>query len=135
MPRFVLLRHECPARYKASHWDFMVERDGVLHSWSLAALPRSWATALGVDGAPADMVDAVRLPDHRLAYLDYEGVVSGNRGEVCRWDGGEFLGLEAGKSDLRAVLRGAALQAAVLLTCIDGERWRLEAMPGDLRNA
>ena len=28
--------------------------------------------------------------NHRLLYLDYEGPVSGNRGIVRRWDGGEY---------------------------------------------
>ena len=28
------------------------------------------------------------LADHRLAYLDYEGPISGGRGSVTRWDRG-----------------------------------------------
>ena len=33
---------------------------------------------------------ATRLPDHRLAYLEYEGPVSGNRGVVRRIDSGKY---------------------------------------------
>lgn len=62
---------------RATHWDFMVERDGALRTWAL-------------EREPADGVDiaALALADHRLAYLEYEGPVSGNRGEVSRLHGG-----------------------------------------------
>ena len=35
-------------------------------------------------------MDAERSFDHRRLYLDYEGPVSGNRGQVTRHDGGTF---------------------------------------------
>jgi hypothetical protein len=35
-------------------------------------------------------VEGERLADHRLAYLDYEGEVSDNRGTVTRVAAGEF---------------------------------------------
>ena len=35
-------------------------------------------------------MDAEVLPDHRLAYLDYEGPISGDRGSVTRWDRGTY---------------------------------------------
>ncbi len=31
---------------------------------------------------------ARELPPHRRAYLDYEGKIAGDRGEVRRWDSG-----------------------------------------------
>ena len=78
--RFVILRHEGSAEYKPGvHWDLMLERDGRLRTWALAELP-----------AADREIDAERLPDHRLAYLDYEGPVSGNRGTVRRIDAGQF---------------------------------------------
>lgn len=92
MPRFVLLRHECPPDWeKSSHWDLMLEADGVLWTWELRELPTTWARALGHQSrsaSAADSVPATRLADHRLAYLDYEGPVSGGRGTVSRVDGG-----------------------------------------------
>src|SRR5687768_6367400 len=46
MPRFVLLYHECPPDYvRESHWDFMLEAAGVLRTWAVAKLPRSWRAA------------------------------------------------------------------------------------------
>jgi DNA polymerase Ligase (LigD) len=75
MPRFVILEHDWPQR----HWDLMLEAEGVLRTWRLAA-----PLTPGVD-IPAEPIGA-----HRLLYLDYEGPVSGNRGFVKRWDWGTF---------------------------------------------
>ena len=75
MPRFVILEHDHPRQ----HWDFMLEAGAVLRAWRLDAPP-----ALGCS------VTAEASFDHRLAYLDYEGPVSGDRGQVKRWDTGTF---------------------------------------------
>lgn len=76
MPRFVVLRHESP---RGLHWDFMLQRGETLATWALAREPEA--------GMP---IAAEALPDHRLAYLEYEGPISGGRGTVTRWDWGSF---------------------------------------------
>jgi hypothetical protein len=75
MPRFVVLRHETS---DGTHFDFMVEAGAVLKTWALAEPPR-----------PGVEIEAAPLADHRLAYLDYEGPISGDRGSVMRWDCGQ----------------------------------------------
>jgi DNA polymerase Ligase (LigD) len=75
MPRFVVLTHDHPFL----HWDLMLEQGDALRTWRLARPPEA--------GEP---IDAEVLPDHRLAYLEYEGPVSGDRGTVERWDGGTY---------------------------------------------
>ncbi|MBW3540808.1 MAG: hypothetical protein KY476_11095 [Planctomycetes bacterium] len=75
MPRFVVLTHNHPTL----HWDFMLEVGEVLRTWRLSAPP-------DVGG----VIEAVPLGDHRLAYLEYEGLVSGGRGRVTRWDAGQY---------------------------------------------
>ena len=115
MPRFVLLRHECPPSMgKPSHWDLMLERDGVLLTWSLEALPRAW----GGDGASPTQEDdsplaATRLADHRIAYLDYEGPISGDRGSVTRVDRGEYEVREETDVEIRVRLRGELGEAVL----------------------
>jgi hypothetical protein len=100
MPRFVVLRHEVPPNSQQSlHWDLMLERDGVLLTWALAEEP-----------APGKAISAVRLADHRLAYLDYEGPVSGDRGTVARWDAGEYVAASQGAAELRIVFGGEKLR-------------------------
>jgi hypothetical protein len=69
--RYVILRHEGVPQ---PHFDFMVELSAraPLATWRA---PR-WPPATG------DYFE--RLPDHRNAYLEYEGPVSGDRGTVLR---------------------------------------------------
>ncbi len=76
MPRFAILFHD----YPSPHWDLFLEAGPVLRSWRLP-------TAL----EPGIPVPAEATGDHRLAYLEYEGPVSGGRGSVTRVDAGSFL--------------------------------------------
>lgn len=76
MPRFVILEHDHPSL----HWDLMLETGAVLWTWRLAAPPRQ----------AGERIAAERIGDHRKAYLEYEGPVSGGRGTVRRWDAGEW---------------------------------------------
>ncbi|MEM6330625.1 MAG: hypothetical protein AAF790_10290 [Planctomycetota bacterium] len=90
MPRYVLLRHEWPADYRdGPHWDLMIEHGDALQTWSLLTLPAAWAGRGAADGSVAGGVPAVLLAPHRLAYLDYEGPISGGRGAVARHARGE----------------------------------------------
>lgn len=107
--RYALLRHECPADYRdGPHWDLLLERAGLddehrLAAWSLLALPAAWSSALQLTPTSAvEVVDAVALPDHRALYLDYEGPVSGDRGEVTRVAGGTMTWLSANEVKLLA---------------------------------
>jgi hypothetical protein len=79
MPRFVVLFHEVPPNLpRASHCDLMLEMGDVLWTWELPQWP------------PAQGVQAVRLPDHRRDYLEYEGPLSEGRGSVRRLDQGTY---------------------------------------------
>ena len=69
---------------RASHWDLLLElpsdaklRANLEHgllTFEITAPPSSWGTPILVR----------RLPNHRLIYLDFEGEISGDRGEVAR---------------------------------------------------
>jgi hypothetical protein len=123
MPRFVLLYHDCPLHLgKPSHWDLMLEDQGVLLTWALAEQP----TADGMDGSA---IVAVRLVDHRLAYLDYEGLVSGDRGHVSRVDAGTFAWIERTTVRLRVRLAGTVLCGEAVLTLVDGDAWDFVQAP------
>lgn len=78
MTRWVLLQHTLPDR--TAHLDWMLERPpggdrGTLLSFRLR---------IGTDPLTAQRFVAERIGDHRREYLDYEGPVSGDRGEVRR---------------------------------------------------
>jgi hypothetical protein len=113
--RFVILRHELPPdQPRASHWDFMLERGEVLRTWALAAEP-----------APAVAVEAQALADHRPHYLDYEGPVAGNRGQVSRWDAGHYRLLRDEPDCVEVRLEGKRLRGRVTLSrdAAGGQRW------------
>lgn len=60
------------------HWDLMVE-----------AGPEQPLVTFQLRAPPLAAVAGRRTPDHRRAYLDYEGPVSGERGVVAIWDRGQ----------------------------------------------
>jgi len=101
----------------------MLERGDVLLTWQLLREP------VGVQSLP---VPARRIGDHRKAYLDYEGPVSGGRGDVRRVDAGlvEFEEpIAPGLSEVeRCVirLRGSRLRGRFTLTRT-GDDWVLDA--------
>ena len=108
MPRFVILEHDHPSL----HWDLMLEVGDVLRTWRLALPP-----AVGV------VLDVQASFDHRLAYLDYEGPISSGRGQVMRWDYGEFAAaIEEGRVVVQ--LYGARLRGMLALEKVQGDVWR-----------
>jgi hypothetical protein len=103
MPRFVLLEHD----YPQLHWDFMLEWGDALRTWRLLAFPQ-----------PGQTVPAEASFDHRRAYLDYEGPVSGNRGQVKRCEGGTF----------QWEPQEPAPDAETVAVVLQGNRWRGRAV-------
>jgi len=116
-----------------SHWDLMLEEGDVLRTWSLASLPAMWKAQLSNSAISGDssggpsQVEAARLADHRLAYLDYEGPISAERGEVRREDGGDYRPLESATGLLHVELNGAAIRGPIRLEQVAGDHWRLFA--------
>ncbi len=101
MPRYVILQHETAG---GQHFDFMLEMGGVLKTWSLPQPPLKGVELL-----------AKALPDHRLAYLDYEGPVSADRGSVAPWDRGMYELKYQSESDLIVQLKGEKLRGKITL--------------------
>ncbi len=97
MPRFVVLEHD----WNGIHYDLMLEPEGggPLRTWALDRFP-----AIG----PA--IGARALPDHRPAYLDYEGPISGDRGRVRRVDRGDYVVVRWTPDRVRVRLEGATVR-------------------------
>jgi hypothetical protein len=101
----------------------MLETDGALRTWEIAELPCSWGATAGsrssaeacVSLASGNTVAAEQLADHRLAYLDYEGPVTGDRGKVTRLDCGEFVTLEESPDQWVLELAGHFIRGHVTL--------------------
>jgi len=120
MPRYVVLLHQTPAGYvRGTHFDLMLEHGAALWTWALDKLP---------DGG--ETVAAERLPDHRLFYLDYEGEIGGQRGDVRRVDGGEFDVIEDAAARLVVRLKGRLNGTLTLSSDADApHRWRISLSP------
>jgi hypothetical protein len=141
MPRFVLLYHNCPPEYeRPSHWDLMLETGDALRTWALARLPRDWTTwhaqaaAVYPDCPPIADGDAVaveRLADHRVDYLDQEGPLTGDRGEVTRIDRGTYERLSHAAEDARLTLFGSHWEGSIRLqqASADSTQWTATAIP------
>lgn len=104
MPGFVILEH----RWDGVHWDFMLEREGVLKTWTVPEPIRP-----GIDSP------ARQLTDHRLVYLDYEGPISGGRGTVCRIARGDYDEMVWDNDEIRVRLNGTQLKGEVWLRRVD----------------
>ena len=121
MNRYVVLRHECPPEYRPSHWDLMLEHEGVLRTWAVPIWP------IG-----PEPVSAEALPDHRLDYLTYEGPISGGRGEVRRVERGAFdLLFESSGVVLVELVSDSVQRSTLSLKQTAGQRWQITLQDSD----
>ena len=112
--RYVILHHKLP---DGEHWDLLLEHGDTLATWRLPTPPTS---------PPATPLEATRVADHRKHYLDYEGPVSGNRGEVTRFARGHYELIERDDDRWLVEFDGSVLSGRFALTHAPGEpadRW------------
>ena len=109
--RFVILHHTSCDR---PHWDFLLEQDASLATWQLYHDPLAEAK---------EEWELSRIADHRKFYLDHEGPVPGNRGEVQRVCSGTYALLEKNSQAWTIHLRSAALAGEFELRRVEGEQW------------
>jgi hypothetical protein len=122
MPRFVVLYHEIPAGYpRETHFDVMLEQSGALKTWALEKIP-----------AAGESVSAEQLPDHRVAYLEYEGEIAGDRGRVTRVEAGSYELTTESETEIIAQLNGEKLCGTLKFSRDDmkAHLWRVSFAPG-----
>lgn len=121
MRRFVILRHTMPANAgRPSHWDLMFE------------LGESGLTTWAVN-EPPDMAGdqrATQLPDHRAVYLDFEGPIPPDRGEVMRFDRGDCEVLVHEPHCVQFHLLGARVRGTATFT-MDNSAWTYQFQPDE----
>jgi hypothetical protein len=102
MPRFTISRHT--GSREGDHYDLMLELGDGLRTWRLANTAFQTAQV------------ARQIPDHKPLYLDYEGEISGDRGQVKIWDTGTYTA-DAWKEDrIQVALVGRSTRTRILLT-------------------
>jgi bifunctional non-homologous end joining protein LigD len=118
--KFVIQEHHA----RALHWDFRLERDGVLVSW---AIPKN----LPVD--PATNHLAVHTEDHPLEYASFEGNIPAGEyggGSVSIWDHGTYESEKWSDREVKVVLSGSRISGRyVLFKTGSGDRdWMVHRM-------
>ena len=96
----------------------MLEKEAGLRSWRLSR-----------EADVGGKIDAIPLPEHRIAYLDYEGPVGGNRGSVTRWDFGNYQTLTESVGFLEVELQGNRLKGRATIVRRDDGNWTFECFP------
>ncbi len=117
-PRFVVQEHHA----RALHWDFRLERDGVLVSW---AVPK------GVPLDPKTNHLAVHTEDHPLEYVDFEGEIPAGEyggGQVMLWDQGTYDVEKWEEREVMVVLHGTRVQGRYVLFRTRGKQWMMHRM-------
>ncbi|MDD3480940.1 MAG: DNA polymerase ligase N-terminal domain-containing protein [Patescibacteria group bacterium] len=120
---FVVQKHNA----QNLHYDFRLERSGVLVSW---AVPKGPPEKVG------DKKLAIRVEDHPVSYKDFEGQIPEGEygaGQVEIWDKGEYETLKWDEKDdgvIEFVLKGNKLQGRYSLVKTKGyggnkESWLL----------
>jgi DNA ligase D-like protein (predicted ligase)/DNA ligase D-like protein (predicted 3'-phosphoesterase) len=102
---FVVQEHHA----RRLHYDFRLERDGVL---------KSWAVPKGIPETPEDKRLAVETEDHPLDYAKFEGEIPKGQygaGKVIIWDNGTYEPKVWDKKMIEVTLKGKKLKGCYVL--------------------
>jgi DNA ligase D-like protein (predicted 3'-phosphoesterase) len=120
---FVIQEHHATAL----HWDFRLERDGVLVSW---AIPK------GLPPDPKVNHLAVHTEDHPLEYASFAGNITEGEyggGRVDIWDHGTYELEKWTDREVKVVLSGQRAQGRFVLIHTGGKQWLIHRMDAPAR--
>ena len=112
---FVVQEHHA----RRLHWDFRLERDGVLVSW---ALPK------GVPDDPGVNHLAVHTEDHPLEYATFAGEIPRGEygaGTVTIWDHGTYETVKWNDREVKVTLHGTRLTGGYALFRTGDDSWMI----------
>ncbi len=118
LPSFVIQEHHA----RALHWDFRLERDGVLVSW---ALPK------GLPMDPGTNHLAVLVEDHPLDYGTFHGEIPKGQygaGTVAIWDHGSYDTEKWRTNEIIVVLHGTRASGKYVLFQTHDNQWMIHRM-------
>jgi bifunctional non-homologous end joining protein LigD len=115
---FVVQEHHA----RRLHWDFRLERGGVLVSW---AVPR------GLPLDPKTNHLAVHTEDHPLSYAGFAGEIPKGEyggGAVSIWDRGTYVTEKWSDDEVKIVLSGSKVSGRYVLFRTRGDDWMMHRM-------
>lgn len=96
---FVIQQHE--RQGEPIHWDLMLEKDDYLETYRVSIPPEKWGS---------NAVEAMRIFDHPLKFLTYEGSVNNGKGNVTIADSGVCRMLPEKENKLTIDFEGAIVK-------------------------
>ncbi|MGB8387911.1 ATP-dependent DNA ligase [Mycobacterium sp.] len=115
---FVIQEHHA----RRLHYDFRLERDGVLVSW---AVPKNLPDTTSVNHL------AVHTEDHPLEYAGFEGVIPNGEygaGKVVIWDSGTYDTEKFRDDEVIVNLHGSRISGRYALIQTNGDQWLAHRM-------
>jgi DNA ligase D-like protein (predicted ligase)/DNA ligase D-like protein (predicted polymerase)/DNA ligase D-like protein (predicted 3'-phosphoesterase) len=115
---FVIQEHHA----RRLHYDFRLERDGVLVSW---AVPKNLPETTAVNHL------AVQTEDHPLEYGGFEGTIPKGEygaGKVVVWDSGTYDTEKFNDDEVIVTLHGRRIRGRYALIQTDGNQWLAHRM-------
>lgn len=115
---FVIQEHHA----RSLHWDFRLERDGVLVSW---AIPKGLPPDNGTNHL------AVHVEDHPLEYGSFEGTIPQGEygaGTVTVWDRGTYECDTWTEREVKVTLHGGRVDGRYALFRTGGRNWMIHKM-------
>jgi bifunctional non-homologous end joining protein LigD len=112
--KFVVQRHE--RQNEPTHWDLMLERNSLLETYRLTLPPEKWGK---------EAIETVKIFDHPLKFLSYEGSVNEGKGRVKIADYGTYRLIEKDENQKQISFAGKLLMGEFQLCLIEEDRWEL----------
>ena len=116
--RFVIQEHHA----RRLHYDFRLERDGVLVSW---AVPKNLPDTPSVNHL------AVHTEDHPMEYLTFAGTIPKGEyggGKVIVWDSGTYETEKFNDDEVIVTLHGEKISGRYALIQTNGDQWLAHRM-------
>ena len=111
--QFVIQKH---SRTDHIHWDIMLETENVLQTFRLELPPEKITNQSCI---------AVKIFDHPLKFLTYQGSVNQGAGTVEIADKGTYQTLNKTKNRWQLLFDGQILKGEFALTLLEGDNWQL----------
>ena len=109
--RFVIQKH---TKAGEVHWDLMLETGKVLQTYRLQLPPEK---------LPQQTSVALKIFDHPVKFLTYQGSVNKGKGTVEIAETGTYQMLNANERRQELLLEGKFLKGKFILTHIEDDRW------------
>ena len=115
--RFVIQRHTRDV--ERPHWDLMLENGTVLETYRVCLPPEDWGDK---------PVEAVRIFDHPLKFLSYEGSVNKGKGRVKIADCGTYRLIKKDENQQQISFAGKLFRGEFQICLIKDDRWELKSV-------